>query len=238
MHRLLERQIKRYFGKDADTATMPLEVQNLLFDISDTYDDMYEEKKLLEHTIDINSQELESANKKILEQNGLLQKVVEETSSENEEMIHLLKQYKSAIDASLIVSITDPKGRIKYVNANFCEISGYTQEELLGREHNVVRYPDNPKFLFEDMWKTLHEKKVWQGTFPNLAKDGSTYYVNATIVPLLNTNNEIVEFMALREDITEEVLFQKRLEAEKERVSQIFNSQESIIVLFDRERVV
>ena len=83
------------------------------------------------------------------------------------------------------------------------------------------------------MWSTILNKKIWQGVFPNLAKDGSTYYVSATIFPLLNIYGEIVEFMALREDITKTIKYQHEIQAEKQRVSDILDNQESIIVLIN-----
>lgn len=238
MNRLLKRQLKRYFGENFDVLLMPENFSDFIKDISSSYDDFYEEKSFLEHTIDINSQDIEKANIKIKEQNIHLQKLLDKTSDENEEMIHMLKQYKEAIDTSLIVSITTTDGIIKYVNDNFVQISGYSKEELIGQPHSIVKHPVNPKSMFKDMWKTILDKKVWQGVLPNLAKDGSTYYVNATIFPLLNTNNEIVEFMALRKDITANVEYQNKLEAEKQRVSVILDNQESIIVLFDEKNGV
>ena len=147
----------------------------------------------------------------------------------------MLKQYKEAIDTSLIVSTTDTHGIIRYVNDNFVQISGYSQEELIGRPHNIVRHPDTPELIFEDMWKTILDKKVWQGIIQNKKKNGSTYYVNAVVVPLLNRNGDIVEFMALREDITAAIEYQNKLESQKQRVSVILDNQESIIVLFDEK---
>lgn len=238
MHRLLNRQIARHFGKNYDLSSFSSETLAFIEDISQSYEELYNEKKFLEHTIDLNSQELESAKNKILEQNVSLQKLLEERTDENREMVYLLKQYKEAIDASLIVSTTDVHGNIKYVNSNFCKISGYSEQELIGHQHNVIRHPANDKSLFADMWKTILDKKPWQGVFPNKAKNGSTYYVNATIVPLLNRDGEIVEFMALREDITKTIEYQNKLEAQKQRASQILDNQESIVVLFNLEEGV
>ena len=150
-------------------------------------------------------------------------------------MIYMLKQYKEAIDTSLIVSTTDVHGIIRYVNDNFVQISGYSKEELIGRPHNIVRHPDTPELIFQDMWKTILDKRVWQGIIQNKKKNGSTYYVNAVVVPLLNRTGEIVEFMALREDITAAIEYQNKLESQKQRVSVILDNQESIIVLFDEK---
>jgi PAS domain S-box-containing protein len=233
MHKLLKRQIARHLGKNYDVSSLSSEILALIEDISQSYEELYDEKKFLEHTLDLNSKDLDLAKNKILMQNISLQKLLEERTDENYEMVYLLKQYKEAIDASLIVSTTDLYGKIKYVNSNFCKISGYSDEELIGHNHNIVKHPKNDKSLYADMWKTILNKKIWQGVFPNRAKDGSTYYVNATIVPLLNRDGEIVEFIALREDITQRIEYQNKLEAEKQRASQILDNQESIVVLFN-----
>lgn len=238
MHRLLRRQVARHLGKDFDISLLSAETAQLLEDVSKSYDELYDEKKFLEHTIDVNSYDLEQASKKIVLQNKDLQILLNETSDENKEMVHLLKQYKEAIDASLIVSTTDTTGKIKYVNDYFCKVSGYTKEELIGQPHSIVRHPKNEKKFFKQMWETILNKKVFQGIFPNLAKDGSTYYVSATIVPLLNIDGEIVEFMALREDITKTIEYQNNIKAQQQRVSQIFDNQESIVALLDRDNGV
>ncbi|AXK48766.1 diguanylate cyclase [Aliarcobacter trophiarum LMG 25534] len=115
---------------------------------------------------------------------------------------NFLLEYKKAIDKSSIVSIADIKGTITYVNDKFCEISGYTQEELLGKNHNIVRHPSMQKEFFKDLWKTLLNKEIFQGIIRNKKKNGEAYYVDTTIVPILDENENIVEFIALRHDIT------------------------------------
>jgi PAS domain S-box-containing protein/diguanylate cyclase (GGDEF)-like protein len=116
--------------------------------------------------------------------------------------ILFLDAYKMAIDETSIVSKTDKKGVITYVNKQFCEVSGYTKDELLGRHHNIVRHPDMPKEAFADMWKTIQSKKIWKGIVKNKKKDDSFYIVDATIIPLLDKEGEIIEYVAVRHDIT------------------------------------
>jgi len=115
----------------------------------------------------------------------------------------LLSEYKRAVDMGAIVSKADKAGFITYVNDAFIEISGYTKEELIGSSHSIVRHPDSDKEIFKEMWKTIKAKKVWQGNIKNRAKDGSDYYVYATIVPILDEHDEIVEYLAIRYDTTE-----------------------------------
>jgi len=124
----------------------------------------------------------------------------------------LLKQYKNAIDKHAIVSKTDKDGTITYVNEAFCNISGYSESELIGNSHNVIRHPDTPMELFEDLWSTILNKQEWHGKIKNLCKDGSFYIVDSIIIPVLKANNEIEEFISIRHDITSEELYKKDLE--------------------------
>ncbi len=123
-----------------------------------------------------------------------------------------LDEYKQAIDDSTIVSKTNPKGIITFVNDKFCEISGYSKEELLGKPHNVVRHPDMPSKVFKEMWDTIQSKKPWTGIVKNLKKDGTTYYVKSTINPIVDYDGTIVEYIGIRTDITELEQIKEELE--------------------------
>jgi PAS domain S-box-containing protein len=135
---------------------------------------------------------------------------------DNRQKSALLEQYKSAVDSSNLVSKTDINGVITYVNDHFCKVSGYTVEELIGKPHNIVRHPDTPKSLFEELWSTITQKKMWRGKIKNLAKNGETYVVDTTILPIVDENGEIEEFISIRTDITalENALMQAKI-AEK-----------------------
>lgn len=127
-----------------------------------------------------------------------------------------LQQFVDALNESAIVSKSDPKGRITFVNKKFCEISGYSQNELIGHPHNIIRHPDMPKKLFEEMWSTIKSGKHFKATIQNMTKDGKSYYVDSLILPLFDVNGEIVEYMAVRYDVTELILSRDRaLKAEK-----------------------
>ncbi len=117
----------------------------------------------------------------------------------------LLDNYKKAVDASTILSITDPHGNIIYVNDYFCAISGYSSEELIGQPHNIVRHPDMSKEVFADLWKCILAKKTWSGTIKNMKKDKSSYTVKATIFPVLDRYGEISQFVGIRHDISDQV---------------------------------
>ena len=119
--------------------------------------------------------------------------------------VFLMQQYKDAIDRSAIVSKTDKRGIITYVNDEFCRISGYTKEELIGKNHNIVRHPDMLKSAFEWMWYTIKElKQPWSGEVKNRKKDGSSYWVHSIISPILANDGEVVEYIGLRTDITQQ----------------------------------
>lgn len=122
---------------------------------------------------------------------------------ENTKNSLLLKQYENITNTSSIISKTDAKGVITFVNDKFCQISGFTKEELLGKSHNIIRHPDMPKTAFRDLWKTIKdEKKTWQDIVKNRAKNGDTYYVKTTVQPILNPDGDVEEYISLRHDIT------------------------------------
>ena len=129
-----------------------------------------------------------------------------------------MNNYQKAIENSNIVSKTDINGIITFVNDEFCNLFGFTKDELIGKNHNIIRHPDTPKENFETLWNTILDKKVYKSTVKNISKNGEDIYLNTTIIPILDEKEEnIVEFVAIRYDITNEVLLQKELE-EKQKI--------------------
>lgn len=108
---------------------------------------------------------------------------------------------QNAIGVSEIVSTTDINGVITDVNDKFCKVSGYSKKELIGHTHNIIRHPDTEDKLFKKMWSTIKNKKVFRGIIKNRKKDGTTYHVDSTIVPILNEKGNIIEYIALRHSI-------------------------------------
>lgn len=126
----------------------------------------------------------------------------------------LLEQYKIAIDAGASVSKTDTKGVITYVNDSFCKMSGYSKEELIGSMHSIVKHPETPTKTHKELWNTITNKKIWQGRIKNLKKNGETYYKYSVIVPIVDAQDTINEYIALQQDVTD--LFHKKSSLNKE----------------------
>lgn len=132
-----------------------------------------------------------------------------------------MEQYKSAIEESMIVSRTNAQGIILYVNPLLVHISGYSEEELLGQPHSIVRHPDTPSTVFKGMWHTLKRGRNWHGMLQNLTKTGESYFVKMLICPIVDENGKILEYLGLCEDVTE--IEKNRLRAqEAERIKSAF----------------
>jgi diguanylate cyclase (GGDEF)-like protein/PAS domain S-box-containing protein len=114
-----------------------------------------------------------------------------------------VNEYVTLIDKNVITSSTDLKGNITYVSEAFCEISGFTKEQLVGQNHRIVRHPDMDKKLYNKMWKTIVKDQIWKGEIKNLKKDGSYYWVEASISPIFNDDGKKVGYTAIRQDITD-----------------------------------
>jgi PAS domain S-box-containing protein len=107
-----------------------------------------------------------------------------------------------------LFSETDDLGTIKFANEAFCKVSKYTQEELIGKPHNIIRHPDMPKQLFERLWSTIKKGNIFKGVIKNQAKDGTHYWVQVTIMPV-PTGNTDVKYIGVRHLIKDETLAEK-----------------------------
>jgi len=135
-----------------------------------------------------------------------------------------LEQYIDIVDENVITSATDREGTITYASDAFCRISGYTREELLGKNHRIVRHPDIPASLYEELWATITAGRIWRGTIKNRAKEGHDYWVEITIAPTRDDQGNITGYTAIHHDITD-----------KKRIEKISVTDE-LTTLFNRRR--
>jgi diguanylate cyclase (GGDEF)-like protein/PAS domain S-box-containing protein len=114
-----------------------------------------------------------------------------------------IDRYADTVDQYVITSQTDENGIIRSVSQAFCDISGYSHEELIGNKHNIVRHPDMPASIYDDLWQTISSGKVWRGEVKNAKKDGGYYWVDVNIDPQFDQEGQIVGYTAVRQDITD-----------------------------------
>ena len=151
--------------------------------------------------------------------------------SEVEEQSRLNTELHMALDIHALVSIADSRGRITHVNDKFCEVSGYSVVELLGQDHRIVNSGSHDKSFIRNLWNTITAGKVWQGEICNRRKDGRPYWVDSTIVPLLDSRGKPEQYISIRRDIT----VQKNTEIKLVALRRALDASSEMIVIADAE---
>jgi len=134
--------------------------------------------------------------------NKNLERTVAERTNELHDAMDELHRNVDMVDKHIISSHTDLEGNITYVSDAFCHISQYSQKELIGQPHRIVRHPDMPAVIYEDLWETISSGKSWRGDIKNRAKDGGAYWVEMNIEPKFDVNGEIFGYAAISQDVT------------------------------------
>lgn len=133
-----------------------------------------------------------------------------------EQAIAEFSSYIEAIDQHALISVSDRSGNIVSANDKFCEMSGYSQEQLIGKNHSIVNSKAHPPEVFDDLWKTISSGQVWRGELCNVSKNGELYWVDGAISPLRDENNKITRYISVRFDITTRKLAEAQVNAAKD----------------------
>ena len=134
-----------------------------------------------------------------------------EVTSRLRHTLYELEREHQALDAHAIVSVSNVRGEIIEANERFCEISGYTREELIGQNHRIVKSDTHPPEFYREMWRTIVQGKIWHGVVCNRRKDGSLYWVESTIVPFVDKSGKPYQYVSIRTDITQVMRVEERL---------------------------
>lgn len=143
--------------------------------------------------------------------------------------MYRLNEYKNAIENTNIVSKTDINGIITFVNEEFCNLCGFSKEELIGQNHNIIRHPDTPKSAFEKLWNTILQGKVHKGIVKNKKKNGEAFYAQTTIIPIFDEDGSIFEFIAIRSDVTKLFTLNEELTKTKQELMRLNENLEQVV---------
>lgn len=134
-----------------------------------------------------------------------------------------------ALDQHAIVSTTDSAGTITYVNDKFCALSGFSRDELLGFNHNIVNSGEHSKEFIAELWRVIGTGKVWQGEICNRSKSGQLYWLNSTLMPVFDAQGALVQYIAIRTDITAAKLLDEKMAAAELRIRRITNAVPAVV---------
>ena len=208
--------------------TKPLRSEQVFAVLHRVIEQINKEKELRRY-----KQELEVANKK-------LKKIVNLQAKNIDFKTSVLNSYRNALYEVALISVTDKDGIIKDVNENFCNAVGYTKDEIVGQKHNLFKNPQTDPSVYKDMWESIRNKKIWHGMLINQSKTFTPIYHYTTIIPILDDQGEIYEYVAIKQDLTKfEEVNQTKLKKSVEESQSI--KQEDILkalpfpsIIFDK----
>jgi len=140
-----------------------------------------------------------------------------------------------AMDQHAIISITDIYGNITFVNDKFVSVSGYSREELVGKNHRIINSGTHPRDFFHTMWRTITQGQVWHGEICNRTKQGSLYWVDSTVVPLLNEAGRPKEYISIRTDITGQKMLSEKIAASEQQYRSLVENVHEVIFQMDAQ---
>lgn len=160
-------------------------------------------------------------------------------SDDSNDANYISSRYFTILLENSIVSKADLQGNITFINENFIKTTGFSKKEAIGKNHNILRHPDVPSKIFRDMWNTIKSARVWRGRLLSRNKDGSDFWAEITIIPLVDKGtNKIIEYIGIRNDITEFLLMQRNLyrqKVQKREQKKITAAKDAFLILFTHE---
>jgi len=249
----LLRECQASAAPDSREAILASGLGTLLTRIEDSYDQFERDLELKGRSLEISSDEMIDANARLATELQVQTQMVEamreacaelsedgevaDMSSAEQASLTLRRAaerhrkamdevsvLQRALDQHAVVSVTDSRGNILFVNDNFCEISGYSRDELIGQDHRILNSGIHPTSFFDDLWTTISSGAVWRGVICNRNKRGEKHWVQSTIVPVLNANGVIKRYIAARTDITARIRAEEVIQRHSELIEALFES--------------
>ncbi len=218
MHKLLKKQLKKHLNSDKT----PAEIKQLLEDINNSYQNFDDDYKHLAQELELNSQEL-------FKSKNLLNNEKDEIKEALTESYKKLNEFGKAVDASFSVSYTNTEGIITDVNNRFCETSGYSKKELVGKPHKVITSGYHTENFWKTLWATISKGEIWSGEVKNRTKKGKEYWEATNIIPFHNAQGEVYQYMAIKTDITPK----KITDEEIKKLSIVAQKTLNSVIIFD-----